>query len=68
MMLIFITAYLIMGVLITMTLGDVFSSVYIDWQDLWFDIVLFILGVIVAPALGVWVIVIGIIEKINGRF
>lgn len=62
-----IAAYLVMGVLITMTLGDVFDSVYIDWQELWFDALLFIFAVITAPALSLGFIIQGIIEKIYGR-
>lgn len=64
---VFIAAYLIMGVLITMSLGDVFSSVYVDWKTLWLDALLFIFGVIISPVLGLWVIIGGIIEKLNGR-
>jgi hypothetical protein len=62
-----IAAYLIMGLLITVSLGDVFSSVYIDWQDIWLDILLFIFGVIISPAIGFWVIAVGIIEKFRGK-
>jgi len=62
-----ILAYIITGILITMTLGDIFNSVYIDWKNLWFDALLFIFAVITAPALSLIFIIQGIIEKIHGR-
>jgi len=68
MLLTVIVTYLVLGVLITMTLGDVFSSVYIDWQMLWFDILLFVFAVITSPVLSLIFIIQGVVEKIRGRF
>jgi len=67
MLLTVIVTYLVLGVLITMTLGDVFSSVYIDWQTLWFDVLLFIFSVIASPLLSLIFIIQGVVEKLNGR-
>jgi magnesium-transporting ATPase (P-type) len=67
MLLTVIVTYLVLGVLITMTLGDVFSSVYVDWQTLWFDVLLFIFSVIASPLLSLIFIIQGVVEKLNGR-
>jgi hypothetical protein len=67
MLLTVIVTYLVLGVLITMTLGDVFSSVYVDWQTLWFDVLLFIFSVITSPLLSLIFIIQGVVEKLKGR-
>jgi hypothetical protein len=67
MLLTVIVTYLVLGVLITMTLGDVFSSVYVDWKMLWFDILLFIFSVIASPILSLIFIIQGVVQKLKGR-
>jgi hypothetical protein len=68
MLLTVIVTYLVLGVLITMTLGDLFSSVYVDWQTFWFDVLLFVFAVITSPVLSLIFIIQGVVEKIRGRF
>jgi len=63
-----IVTYLVLGVLITMTLGDLFSSVYVDWQTFWFDVLLFVFAVITSPVLSLIFIIQGVVEKLKGRF
>jgi hypothetical protein len=68
MLLTVIVTYLVLGVLITMTLGDLFSSVYVDWQTFWFDVLLFVFAVITSPVLSLIFIIQGVVEKLKGRF